>query len=34
MDYSSHLDTKRKVIGWLALLVFVVTFIPLPFSIS
>lgn len=34
MDYDSHLDMKRKIIGWLSLLVFILTFIPLPFSIS
>ena len=27
------LDTKRRFIGWLALVIFVLTFIPVPFKI-
>jgi membrane-associated protease RseP (regulator of RpoE activity) len=32
--WESPLDPKRKSMGWLALFIFVITFIPMPFSIS
>jgi membrane-associated protease RseP (regulator of RpoE activity) len=34
LDADTPLDFKRKVVGWFVLMVFVVTFIPAPFSIS
>lgn len=32
--WESPLDSRRKAMGWLALFIFVITFIPMPFSIS
>lgn len=32
--WESPLDQKRKGIGWLALFIFLITFIPMPFSLS
>jgi membrane-associated protease RseP (regulator of RpoE activity) len=34
LDAETPLDFKRKVVGWFVLMVFVVTFIPAPFSFS
>ena len=34
MDEYSSLDRKRKIIGWIALVIFVLTFTPSPFHIS
>lgn len=31
---SSPLDTKRKIVGWLTILIFIVSFSPTPFTIS
>jgi len=31
---TSPLDTKRKIIGWLTILIFIVSFSPVPFTIS
>jgi hypothetical protein len=32
MEWWVPLDRKRKVIGWVAIAVFILTFIPVPFS--
>ena len=32
IDFWTPLDKKRKVMGWIALMVFILTFIPVPFS--
>jgi hypothetical protein len=34
MYWETPLDPKRKLIGWLALVIFVLTFIPMPFTIG
>jgi membrane-associated protease RseP (regulator of RpoE activity) len=34
MYWETHLDPKRKLVGWLALVIFVLTFIPMPFTIG
>jgi hypothetical protein len=31
-DGSVPLDYRRKIIGWLAVAIFILTFIPVPFS--
>jgi hypothetical protein len=32
IHWEVSLDRKRKVIGWIALLIFILTFIPVPFK--
>jgi len=32
LDAATHLDPRRRVAGWLTLLLFVATFIPVPIS--
>ena len=32
LDWRVKLDLKRKIIGWLAVAIFILTFIPFPFS--
>ncbi|MCL4478631.1 MAG: site-2 protease family protein [Deltaproteobacteria bacterium] len=32
MDPFQPLDSKRKIIGWIAVIIFIITFIPVPFS--
>lgn len=34
MYWENPLDPKRKLIGWMALVIFVLTFIPMPFTIG
>ncbi len=34
LDMITPLDERRKRIGWLALFVFIVTFVPIPFSVT
>jgi hypothetical protein len=32
VDWWVPLDRKRKIIGWITVVIFILTFIPVPFS--